>query len=72
MQPELSSQVWTKFNLFDKMSKVAVVTGSNKGIGLAIVKGLVAKFEGDVYLTSRSEERGLAAVEQLKKVIEQK
>ena len=54
------------------MSKVAVVTGSNKGIGLAIVKGLVAKFEGDVYLTSRSEERGLAAVEQLKKVIDKK
>jgi len=49
------------------MSKVAVVTGSNKGIGLAIVKGLVAKFEGDVYLTSRSEERGLAALEELKK-----
>jgi NAD(P)-dependent dehydrogenase (short-subunit alcohol dehydrogenase family) len=51
-----------------KMSKVAVVTGSNKGIGLAIVKGLVGKFDGDIYLTARSEERGLAAVEQLKKV----
>ena len=54
------------------MTKVAVVTGSNKGIGLAIVKGLVAKFDGDVYLTSRSEERGLAALDQLKKVINRK
>ena len=52
-----------------KMStKVAVVTGSNKGIGFAIVKGLLQKFDGDVFLTSRNEERGLAAVEGLKKV----
>ncbi len=31
--------------------KVAVVTGSNKGIGLEIVKGLAKKFEGIIYLT---------------------
>jgi carbonyl reductase 1 len=49
-------------------SKVTVVTGSNKGIGFATVKGLLQKFEGDVVLTARSEERGLAAVEDLKKV----
>lgn len=48
------------------MTKVAVVTGSNKGIGLAIVKGLIGKFDGDVILTSRSEERGHAAIDQLK------
>ena len=48
------------------MTKVAIVTGSNKGIGLAIVRGLAKTFEGDVYLTSRSEERGLQAVEMLK------
>ena len=48
------------------MTKVAIVTGSNKGIGLAIVKGLAKTFEGDVYLTSRNEERGLKAVQQLK------
>ena len=48
--------------------KVAVVTGSNKGIGLATVKGLLSKFDGDVYLTARNEERGLDAMEQLKKV----
>ena len=50
------------------MKKVAVVTGSNKGIGLATVKGLLGKFDGDVFLTARNEELGLAAIEQLKKV----
>lgn len=49
------------------MSAVAVVTGSNKGIGLSIVKGLCQRFDGVVYLTSRDETRGLAAVEELKK-----
>jgi len=47
------------------MAKVAIVTGSNKGIGFAIVKGLAKAFSGDVYLTSRSEERGLAALKVL-------
>ena len=32
---------------------VAVVTGSNKGIGLAIVRALCKKYQGDVFLTSR-------------------
>ena len=36
-------------------SKVAVVTGSNKGIGLAIVRALCKQFNGAVFLTSRSE-----------------
>lgn len=49
-------------------SRVAVVTGSNQGIGLATVKALCSDFEGSVYLTSRNEERGLAAVEELKKI----
>ena len=31
--------------------KIAVVTGSNKGIGLEIVKGLCKDFTGIVYLT---------------------
>ena len=31
--------------------RVAIVTGSNKGIGLEIVKGLCKKFDGIVYLT---------------------
>ncbi|KAK2705296.1 carbonyl reductase [NADPH] 1-like [Artemia franciscana] len=47
--------------------KVAVVTGSNKGIGFAIVKGLCQKFDGDVFLTSRDDNRGQAAINQLKK-----
>lgn len=49
------------------MSKVAVVTGSNKGIGFAIVRGLCKKFEGVVYLTSRDVERGKKAVAELEK-----
>ena len=43
-------------------TKVAVVTGSNKGVGLAIVRGLCKQFEGDVYLTARNEENGRRAV----------
>ncbi|XP_071393138.1 carbonyl reductase [NADPH] 1-like [Centroberyx affinis] len=45
--------------------RVAVVTGSNKGIGLAIVKALCQKFEGDVYLTARDSGRGEEAVKSL-------
>lgn len=48
--------------------KVAIVTGSNKGIGFAIVKGLLEKFDGVVYLTSRDEGRGKAAVSELNKL----
>ncbi|KAK9873708.1 hypothetical protein WA026_002065 [Henosepilachna vigintioctopunctata] len=33
--------------------KIAVVTGSNKGIGFGIVKGLCERFNGKVYLTAR-------------------
>lgn len=34
-------------------TKVAVVTGANKGIGFAIVKGLSKQFNGDVFLTGK-------------------
>lgn len=44
------------------------VTGANKGVGFEIVKGLCEKFQGTVYLTSRSEERGKAAVAKLKEL----
>ncbi|KAK9720677.1 short chain dehydrogenase [Popillia japonica] len=47
-------------------TKVAVVTGSNKGIGFAIVKGLCEKFNGVVYLTARDVKRGEDAVSKLK------
>ncbi|XP_028279921.1 carbonyl reductase [NADPH] 1-like [Parambassis ranga] len=46
-------------------TRVAVVTGSNKGIGLAIVRALCKQFQGDVYLTARDVGRGQAAVESL-------
>ncbi|CAH2104507.1 unnamed protein product [Euphydryas editha] len=46
-------------------TKVAIVTGSNKGIGFEIVKGLCQNFKGSVYLTSRNEERGRRAVQKL-------
>ncbi|XP_041478393.1 carbonyl reductase [NADPH] 1-like [Lytechinus variegatus] len=49
--------------------KVAVVTGSNSGVGLAIVRAFCKHFgeNGAVYLTARNEERGMQAVEGLKK-----
>ncbi|CAK9816949.1 Carbonyl reductase [NADPH] 1 [Anthophora plagiata] len=47
------------------MTRVAVVTGGNKGIGLAIVKGLCKQFDGIVYLTARDVTRGTNAVKQL-------
>ena len=46
-------------------AKVAVVTGSNKGIGLAIVRGLCPQYKGHVYLTSRDTQRGKDAVQKL-------
>lgn len=42
------------------------VTGGNKGIGFAIVKGLCEKFNGIVYLTARDIGRGEVAVGKLK------
>jgi len=50
----------------DLKMPVAIVTGSNKGIGFAIVRALCQKFQGDVYLTSRDEGRGQAALETLR------
>lgn len=45
--------------------KLAIVTGSNKGIGYAVVKALCEKFNGHVYLTARDAGRGEAAVRSL-------
>jgi len=62
-----NSNRWLKQDVLEisvtMTKKVAVVTGSNKGIGFATVKGLLGKFDGDVFLTSRNEELGLAAIE---------
>lgn len=48
-------------------NKVAVVTGSNKGIGYAIVEELCRRGVGVVYLTARDVKRGQDAVDSLKK-----
>ncbi|MBO9451153.1 SDR family NAD(P)-dependent oxidoreductase [Tropicibacter sp. R16_0] len=51
------------------MSKVAIVTGANQGLGFALTKGLANRLTADdfVYLTARSEERGRAALQSLGK-----
>lgn len=49
-------------------TKLAIVTGANKGIGLAVVKALSRPFNGTVYLTARNEELGMKAVEECEKV----
>lgn len=49
------------------MSKVAIVTGANKGIGLAAVRLLAQRpFDGHIYLTARDETRGRNALRTLK------
>lgn len=48
------------------VDKVAVVTGANKGLGFAVVKGLCEKYGEIIYLTARDENRGLEAVKRLK------
>ena len=46
-------------------TRIALVTGANKGLGFAIVRDLCRQFQGDVVLTARDEVRGRAAVQQL-------
>lgn len=45
--------------------KVALVTGSNQGLGLEVVRQLSQIFSGDILLTSRDYERGLEAVKKV-------
>ena len=49
------------------MAKVALVTGANQGLGLALVKALANRLEPQdrVYLTARSSDKGQAAVANL-------
>lgn len=59
------------FNMYKYQSWLPIifqVTGGNKGIGYAIVKGLCERYDGVVYLTARDEGRGRAAVKELNKV----
>ena len=51
--------------LMEKKRRVAVITGGNKGIGYATVRGIAKQFDGEVILTSRNESYGLAAVKKL-------
>lgn len=46
--------------------RVAVVTGANRGIGLEICRQLARRGDFRVVLTSRDEDRGRAAVEELR------
>lgn len=46
-------------------NRMALVTGANKGIGLAIAKGL-AQRGFHVWIRARDRQRGEAAVKQLK------
>lgn len=45
--------------------RIAIVTGSNKGIGYAIVDKLCSVFDGIIYLTARNEELGLKSLQSL-------
>src|SRR5258706_7182657 len=49
------------------MQKVAIVTGANQGLGLALVRSLCQQLgeQGVVYLTARDRQRGEAAAQQL-------
>merc|ERR1712136_288716 len=47
------------------MNRVAIVTGSNKGIGFSTVQALCKSFTGDVFLTARDDEKGSAAIKLL-------
>ncbi len=53
------------------MARVALVTGGNQGLGLALVRGLCAELgpEDTVYLTARNAERGRAALTALGPVV---
>ena len=46
------------------MSKIAIVTGANQGLGLALVRGLCRTLgtDGIIYLTARDRKRGDQAV----------
>jgi len=49
------------------VTKVALVTGANQGLGYALVKGLAARFgpTDRVYLTARDPGKGIAALESM-------
>lgn len=50
------------------MNRVAIITGANRGLGLALARGLCRQWDNDdtVYLTARDPERGREAIETLR------
>lgn len=52
------------------MKKIAIVTGSNTGLGLSLVKKLLELLgdNGIVYLTARDEKKGMDAIKQLNEI----
>ncbi|KAI0704511.1 NAD(P)-binding protein [Cerioporus squamosus] len=56
---------WTPDQLPDLSGRVMLVTGGNTGIGKEIIKELL-KHNAKVYMASRSREKALAAIEELK------
>lgn len=64
--PPLSAQVpCAPPAAMSSCSRVALVTGANKGLGFGIARELCRQFSGDVVLTARDAARGEAAVQQL-------
>ncbi|KAG9302983.1 hypothetical protein G9A89_000230, partial [Geosiphon pyriformis] len=62
-----------------KNTRVIIVTGANKGIGKAIVKGIAKEYAHDqpgasqklvIYLTARDTERGTLALQELSSELE--
>ncbi|GAA5907939.1 hypothetical protein JCM6882_001533 [Rhodosporidiobolus microsporus] len=54
----------------DQRGKVCIVTGANTGVGYETAKQLVLK-NAKVYVGSRSEKKGLAAVESLRQTVKE-
>ncbi|WVW85463.1 hypothetical protein I302_107501 [Kwoniella bestiolae CBS 10118] len=60
-----SQPTWSVEDLPDQTGRVAIVTGGNTGIGKYLCEALLEK-NATVYLLARSEEKALAAIEDLK------
>uniref|UniRef100_A0A7S2ZQD8 Protochlorophyllide reductase n=1 Tax=Rhodosorus marinus TaxID=101924 RepID=A0A7S2ZQD8_9RHOD len=59
---------WSTDQIEDQSGKVVIVTGGNAGMGFQMVKALALK-HAHVIIASRSEEKGLAAVAEIRKLM---
>ncbi|KAH9913272.1 uncharacterized protein B0H18DRAFT_888611 [Fomitopsis serialis] len=57
---------WLVKDIPDQTGKVVLITGGNTGLGLETAKALIAK-NAKVYITSRDEQRGSDAIDELKR-----